>query len=273
MRPSPSALFVVGAIATAAGVGMLARSASGAEDAASASSGSSALPSDAARLGFMVTATANDVGLLEASRPFRIELGNGPVHGSPAGPARLARARDVVARELARFPRAFLHAIRLRGVVLTSELAEGERAIPSLPNVGGLLLFDVDGTERDLVRGLHHEIFHFADLADDGRLSPDPSWEAINAPAFVYGAGGRTLRGAWAAEAPAAGELPGFVSAYATSGVEEDKAETFAFALARPAAVRARAAADPVLRDKLAELARRMVQLGLPADQIPTPPR
>lgn len=270
MRPSPSALFVVGAIATAAGVGLLARSASGAEDAASASS---ALPSDAARLGFTVNATANDVALLEASRPFRIELGNGPVHGAPSDPARLARARDVVARELARFPRAFLHAIRLRGVVLASDLAEGDRAIPSLPNVGGLLLFDVDGSDRDLTRGLHHEIFHFADLADDGRLSPDPSWEAINAPRFAYGAGGRTLRGAWAAEAPKAGELPGFVSAYATSGVEEDKAETFAFALARPAAVRERAAADPVLRDKLAELARRMAPLGLPADQIPTPPR
>lgn len=250
MRPSPSALFVVAAIAVAAGVGAAARSAKGADDGAT-----SALPADATRLGFVATSDVNGVALVDATQSFRIELGNGPVHGVPPGLERLRTAKEIVRRELARYPQSFLHAIKLRGVVFASELGEGENTIPSLPNVAGLLLFDVDATARDLVRGLHHEIFHFADLADDGTLTPDPAWAALT-PGFSYGAGGRTLRSTWAADS--ARDLHGFVTPYATSGVEEDKAETFAFAMARPEELRARVASDPILVRKLDELARRM---------------
>lgn len=250
MRPSPSALFVVGAIAVAAGVGVAAKSAKGSED-----SPSSALPADAARLGFVVASEANGVAIVDVTQPFRIELANGPVHGVPAGADRARVAKNLVARELARYPQSFLRAIKMRGVVFTSELGEGENAIPSLPNVGGLLLFDVDATPRDLARGLHHEIFHFADLADDGALAPDPAWSALT-PGFSYGAGGRTLRSTWAADP--ARDLTGFVTPYATSGVEEDKAETFAFAMARSEELRARLPNDPVLAKKLDEIARRI---------------
>jgi hypothetical protein len=273
MRPSPSSLFVGFAMVLAAAVGMLARSAAGAED---PSSKPSALPSDATNLGFVPTGSpAHDVALLDATRPFRIALAHGPVHGVPAEPHRLAAARAIVARELLRYPRAFLQAIRMRGVVFADDLREGELAIPSLPNVGGLLLLDVDGTESDLVRGLHHEVFHFADLADDGSLAPDPSWDALNARGFAYGAGGRTLRAAWAAAPLESSGLVsgGFVSSYATSGCEEDKAETFAFAMARPAKVREQAAHDPVLAKKLDEITRRIGKLDADAARCIAPSR
>ena len=262
MRPSPSSLFVIGAIALSAGVGILAKSASGSED--TAASKARALPSDAERLGFTSVGPAvQGVALLDATRVFRIELGHGPIHGVAPDAARLASARALVRRELSRYPRAFLSAIRMRGIVFADDLREGETAIPSLPNVGGLLLMDVAGSESDLVRGLHHEVFHFADLADDGSLAPDPSWEALNAPGFTYGAGGRTLRASWAAHEPDAdGFLSGgFVSPYATSGPEEDKAETFAFAVARAAQIRERAAKDARLAAKLHEIARRVGKL------------
>jgi hypothetical protein len=262
VRPSASSLFVIGAMVFTAGVGVLAKSAAGAEDGAVARA--RALPSDATALGFTVVGPpVRGVALLDASRAFRIELGHGPVHGVAAEPMRLAAARSIVTRELGRYSSAFLTAIRMRGVVFADELREGETSIPSLPNVGGLLLLDVAGSESDLVRGFHHEIFHFADLADDGSLAPDPSWEALNAPGFVYGAGGRSLRGAWAAREPEAdGFLTGgFVSPYATSGPEEDKAETFAFAVAKSTQVRARAAKDARLRLKLREVARRIGML------------
>lgn len=270
MRPSPSSIFVVGAMAFAASVGVIAKSAAGAED-ASSSSKASALPSDAARLGFVPTgAPVHDVALLDATRDFRIELGHGPVHGVPADAHRLASARAVVTRELSRYPRAFLRAVHMRGIVFADELREGETPIPSLPNVGGLLLLDVAGSERDLVRGVHHEVYHFADLADDGSLTPDPAWDVLNAPGFAYGAGGRTLRAAWAAAPPANDGFVtgGFVSSYATSGCEEDKAETFAFAMARPAKVREQAAGDPVLARKLDELARRIGKLDPEAPRV-----
>ncbi len=268
MRLSPSALFVASAMALAAGVGLAARSAAGSEEATR----DGALPSDAARLGFMVStvesarADVGGVALLDATQPFRIELSHGPVSGTPPPKERLARARAIVTRELSRYPRTFLRAIRMRGIVFADDLAEGETSIPSLPNVGGLLLLDVNGTDADLTRGLHHEVYHFADLADDGTVSPDPSFDALNAKGFAYGAGGRTLRAGWAAQPPEG--ITGFASAYAMSGVEEDKAETFAFAMARPDQIREQALREPVLAAKLEEIARRIAKLDPEAPRL-----
>src|SRR4051812_9633638 len=100
VRPSPSVLFVCGAVVLAAAVGFAARSASGSEE--------SALPSDAARLGFVVVGpSVQGVAMLDATRPFNIDLLHGPVHGVPADATRLARTRAVVTRELTRYPRKF----------------------------------------------------------------------------------------------------------------------------------------------------------------------
>jgi hypothetical protein len=215
-----------------------------------------ALPSDAVSFGFIVRGHVGSVPLLESTKPFSLALSNGPVHGVPPSSEHFTRASALVSRELSRYPAHFLRKARLAGVVLIDDLAENETPIPSLPNVGGLLLLDASSAESDLVRSLHHEVFHFFDLADDGRLTPDAEWDALNASSFVYGSGGRTLRGAWAARP--ADDLPGFVSAYATSGIEEDKADTFAFAVARAHETKPRLARDGVLRAKIAELARRI---------------
>lgn len=249
---SPSAIFVIVAMALVSGVGIAASSSPNTTREASD------FPSDAERFGFVPAGVENGVVALEATRHFDLALGNGPVHGDPPANAPLADARRVLSRELARYPKNFLHAVRLRGVVLVTDLVEGENPIPSLPNVGGLMLLDVHGAETDLVRAIHHEIFHFADLADDGKLAPDPTWESLNREGFAYGAGGRTLRSSWAARPT---DLAGFVSAYATSGAEEDKAETFAFAVGRADVVRARLGSDPVLASKMRELGRRIASL------------
>ena len=263
VRPSPSVLFVCGAIALAAGVGIVARNASGSEK------GDNALPADAERLGFVVVGPrVKEVALLDATLPFNIALTHGPVHGTPPSGPRLALTRAIVTRELERYPQKFLSAIHMKGIVFIEGLTEGENSIPSLPNVGGLLLLDISGTESDLTRGLHHEIFHFADLADDGTISPDAPWEALNGPGFAYGAGGRTLRSAWAGGPLDAFMTGGFVSSYATSAVEEDKAETFAFAVARPAVLREKAATDPVLAAKVVELEKRVGKLDPDAPRV-----
>jgi len=249
IRPSASALFVVGAIAAAGAVGVLAHRASGAPATASE------IPSDAVLVGFETKGRIGDVALLEATRHFSLALGNGPVRGAPATLRDTDAARVIVTREMGRYPGAFTKRVHLAGIVFVSELTESNTEIPSLPNVGGLLLLDVHAAESDLVRTLHHEIFHFADLADDGSLSPDPEWAALNAPGFVYGSGGRSLRSAWAARPT---DMRGFVSGYATSGVEEDKAETFAFLVARKDAI----PHDPILDAKVRLLETRMAALG-----------
>lgn len=236
-----AALFVAAALALAGGTGVFA---------ARERPRATALPSDAARYGFAVSAEGV-VPELVATRPFEIGLANGPVAGRPA--SSLEPARTVVRRELARYPAGFLAKIRLAGIVLLDELTESGAPIPSPPNVGGLLLLDVRATERELVRTLHHELFHFLDLADDGKVGADPAWLALQ-PGVVYGSGGRTMRGAWAG---GAADVGGFVSAYATSAPEEDKAETFAFAVARPAEL----GDDPIVRAKVADVTRRVAEV------------
>lgn len=249
MRPSPTLVFVVCALGLASAVGIFASRREHVDDDAPS------LPSDAARFGFVVRAS-HDVPLLEATKPFRLDLANGPVHGEPPTKEHFTSGAAIVARELERYPASFLRRARLAGVVLGESLGENDTPIPSLPNVGGLLLIDVSSAEGDLVRAFHHEIFHFFDLADDGNVAPDPTWSALDPPGFVYGSGGRTMREPWAARPTA--DLPGFVNAYATSGVEEDKAETFAFAVARAPLMHACVARDAVLRAKLVELVQRV---------------
>lgn len=248
---SPAAAFVIGTLALAGSVGVLATQAKGAPR-----EGSAGIPHDAESFGFAIRTTHAGVPLLEATRPFTLGLTNGPVHGRPPSTAHATAAAQLVARELDRYTPALLRKLRLAGVVFADDLTEGAMPIPSLPNVGGLLLLDVHGTDAELVRVLHHELFHFFDLADDGVVSPDPSWEALDPDGFLYGSGGRTLRGAWAARPTT--EIPGVLSAYATSGVEEDKAETFSFAVTAPAFLDGRAAVDPAVKAKRAELVRRI---------------
>lgn len=252
MRPSPVAIFVLGAVVTAAAVGISARRAAGASDEGLA------LPMDAPVYGFSPITRVNGVALLEATRDFRMELPNGQVRGVAPAPPRATVAKALLARELARYPQGFFVKAHLAGVVLADDLTEGETPIPSLPNVARLLLLDVNAADLDLVRAIHHEIWHFIDLADDGVLSPDPPWRALNAPGTLYGSGGRSLRAAWAARPSE--DLPGFVSAYATAGEEEDKAETFAFVVAkRPLPD------DPAVRAKVRELGRRVAVLDADA--------
>lgn len=229
-------------------------------DAQGAADDGPAVPKDAEGFGFVVRGHADGVALLEATRPFSLALSNGPVHGTSPSRDRFTRTAALVSRELARYPVAFLRKVRLAGVVVTDNLAENEMPIPSLPNVGGLLLLAAVGeatsAETNLVRTLHHEVFHFFNLADDGRVAPDQEWSALNPPGFAYGAGGRSLRAAWAGRP--SDELPGFLSGYATSGVEEDKADTFALAVARRRLVEARIMTDSILRSKVAEVTRRV---------------
>lgn len=254
MRPSPAAVFVGLTLALGGGIAFFATPKAGAD-----TDGNPELPTDTATFGFITRARAGGVPVLEATKPFRIELANGPVHGQPPSPEHLRFVTRLLDRELGRYPQGFFKKAKLAGIVLTDDLQEGDRTIPSLPNVGGLLLLDTTSVESDLVRSLHHEVYHFVDLADDGTLAPDPAWAKIAGGSLQYGSGGRTMQSAWAA-APA-GTLPGFVSAYATSGVEEDKAETFSFVVARRSIVEPRLPEDPVLAEKVDELRRRLDKL------------
>jgi hypothetical protein len=192
------------------------------------------------------------IEVLEPERAFQLESGGAALRGEPTSAPDRNNALATLAAELERYPAPFLARARLRRLLLCARLHEGAEPIPSLPNYHGALLVDVDADAAYLRRLLHHEVFHFADYADDDQLSHDPAWLALNDRDFVYGSGGRFLREPGVGRF--SGEIPGFVSRYATSALEEDKAETFAMRMSAPREFAELIAGDPILREKSAAL-------------------
>jgi hypothetical protein len=192
---------------------------------------------------------SHEVEILHVREPFRIELGYRTLQGTDAPETPLSAATVVVADELGLYPPELVRKSMLRRVALCGTLLENGAPIPSLPNYQRTLLLDVAAEPDFLRRLLHHEVFHFVDLADDGEVLWDPAWERLNAPGFAYGRGGRDMREPGASALTDA--LPGFLTRYATSALEEDKAETFAFLMVQPELVATRAATDPVLAAKV----------------------
>lgn len=189
------------------------------------------------------------VELLVARRPFRLELMNGPLAGMTASERDVAAAVELLDRELGRYPPRFFEKSRLRRVLLCSDLRERAVPIPSLPNYHSTLLLDVAARADFLRRLVHHELFHFADYASDNCIDHDPAWEALNDHFFSYGSGGRFAREPGSARFDPA--LPGFLSRYSMSALEEDKAEVFAFSMVMPEAVAEVARRDRVVARKV----------------------
>lgn len=100
---------------------------------------------------------------------------------------------------------------------------------------------------------LHHEFFHLIDHADDGDVYSDATWAALNPTTFRYGNGGvnaQTTRNTGVLT----DNIPGFLTHYATTGVEEDKAELFAFSITHTDYITARLKTDTVLAAKVIRL-------------------
>ncbi len=198
----------------------------------------------------------DDTEVWIAGRTITWSLPNGNITADAPSVADTARITAVIRRELARYPAGYLARANMARVLVCEHLRENGHDIPSLPNIDGGWLIDATLSDTFAARIVHHELYHFIDVADDGTLTSDREWEALNAPSFSYGAGGRSLRTAWASER--ADTAPGFVTAYATTAVAEDKAETFALWMTRPAELAQRASTDDIVGRKVTELRHRM---------------
>lgn len=199
------------------------------------------------------------VEVLEVARPIEVGLGHGLASAQPPSEVARARGLSIVREELSRYPAGLLARARLYRVVLCEGLREEGTRIPSLPNVQRSLLLDVDATPEFLRRLVHHEVFHFVDYAEDDQVQTDRDWSELAERERVFGSGGRFLRD------PAGARLgsgpPGFVTRYATSALEEDKAETFSFLMVAPAALAELSNRDAVLSEKRQRVQRQIQRL------------
>jgi hypothetical protein len=159
--------------------------------------------------------------------------------------------RGLLATQLRRYPAAFLRATKLERVVICKALeVGGQHRTASYDREHNVMYYEAVPTKAFSVAVIHHELFHFLDLAITDPGYKDPRWVKLNAPDFHYGQGGAAMYAD-----PKCGLLstgtPGFLTRYATAALEEDKAETFSHLMVDREYVEAHLATDPVLAAKV----------------------
>lgn len=192
---------------------------------------------------------------------FPVATTNGPIRGTDASTEDCERFSVLLGEELGLYPPQFVQRARLRRIVLCRDLTKGGAVNPAVVHhEHATLYFDVEITREDrryMRRSFHHELFHFYDWADDGKVDVDEVWSALNPPEFRYFVGGGAVQldqsmGLWTEE------FGGFLSRYGRTALPEDKAELWSFALVHPREVAARARVDSLLAAKLERMRLRM---------------
>ncbi|MBI1848778.1 MAG: hypothetical protein HYR85_00385 [Planctomycetes bacterium] len=177
----------------------------------------------------------------------------GTISGDPPIASEIDAAAPILDSELGKYPREFWRRCSLTFVVLSRNLHGAKKRMAGAFAEDGRLYVDVAfakprrGADDDDFRiTLHHEIFHAIDSADEAN---DAEWSKLNPTGFTY---------APLSDPPKGGlKCPhGFVTAYATTSVREDRAETFARLIVCHVGMESRATDDPILRSKIALLKR-----------------
>lgn len=134
-------------------------------------------------------------------------------------------------QEIHKYPSAFFKKREVRAVFLVTHLFSNKQPVQGAYSAEGrVMIFDISRFSKNkaLARhSIHHELFHMMAFQTPNYILDDPRWSRLNSSAFVYG----KQMNDWTAVNPVnprAPNQPGFVTDYAMSSVEEDKAEVFA---------------------------------------------
>lgn len=193
------------------------------------------------------------ISLVTSQPVFPIKIGPGDIDGKAATPKHLESYLPVLVSEWNLYPAELIKRTGLRRIILCESLSFAGQLRAAIPD------FEHNDLYLDVWRGrhadryvrlvIHHEFFHMIDYRDDGSLYADDKWGALNPPGFKYGTGGRNAQND-ATVSLLNKDLPGFLNRYATTGVEEDKAEVFAHLIVNRQVFEERARLDPILADK-----------------------
>jgi hypothetical protein len=181
------------------------------------------------------------------------------VRGKPASPAELTAYEPVFVKEWSLYPPSYVQKAHLHRIVFAAALSMDGQLRAAVPAC------DADTMYYDPALGsydphyqravIHHEFFHFIDSRMKS-LTYDPEWAKLNPTGFHYGSGGAQMRTSGVGRLT--DKIPGFLTLYGTSAIEEDKAELFAHMVVDGAYVKDRAGKDPVLAQKIALLRSRL---------------
>jgi hypothetical protein len=207
--------------------------------------------------------------VLWKDQQFPVKTYHGPISATSAGAADIDAYCDVLIQEFMLYPLGVIERSRLKRIVLCRDLAFDGQLRAAVPDFEHFTLY------LDVLRGaynrnyqrhvIHHEFFHIIDYQDDGELYADARWAQLNAGSFRYGRGGAAVQDD--ALGSLMSNVPGFLTTYATAGVEEDKAELFAYMMISYRAVEKRAAGDRVIRAKLSQMKALLAQFSPDANE------
>ncbi|MGZ8844818.1 MAG: putative zinc-binding metallopeptidase, partial [Pyrinomonadaceae bacterium] len=210
-------------------------------------------PADAAAK-FSTIAQAYHIEIITGAMTFPVKTTYGLIEGKPAERKDLENYSGVFASEFTVYPTSLVKLSRLKRIVICIELSFAGQRRNAIPD------FEHDTLYLDPSRGsysptymrkvMHHEFFHIIDYLDDGELYQDERWSSLNPPGFKYGTGGINAQ-SLSSSSLTTDQFPGFLNYYSTTGVEEDKAELFAFLIVDPRYIEQRIKSDAVVRAKV----------------------
>ena len=139
--------------------------------------------------------------------------------------------------EWAKYPKAWIRVSGVTTIAFVKDLVVSGSARYAMPDpVGKALYLDVGAADTspandyDYARGVvHHEFDHDIEYDLVGTYGrADPEWTSFDPAGFEYGSGGSSWYDGQSHENTVHPE-DGFVDAYAQTGIEEDKAETYSY--------------------------------------------
>ena len=202
-------------------------------------------------------AKSYSIEIVTARAFFPIVTGEGKIDGKIPDSNALARYIPLFTAEFGLYPPSLIKKAKLARIVLCQNLAFAGQARAAIPD------FEHDTLYLDVSRGdynktyqrtvIHHEFFHIIDYQDDGEVYQDEKWKILNTVSFRYGKGGINAQDNRNTSL-LTDKYVGFLTHYATTGVEEDKAEVFAHLIVHSRYVKERAQKDIYVRVKVARM-------------------
>lgn len=197
--------------------------------------------------------------LEEISQPLEWHGDHYVVVGKPASAEKLRSYEPVFAKEWSLYPPSYVIKAEVHRIVFAAGLAVDGQVRAAVPAFDGdTMYYDPELGSYNLHYQrtvIHHEFFHLVDQRM-GHMAKDAEWSKLNPVGFHYGSGGAKMRTKGVGELT--DTIPGFLTPYGTSAVEEDKAELFAHMIVDGPYVKERASKDSVLAAKVDLLRKRL---------------
>lgn len=133
--------------------------------------------------------------------------------------------------ELNKYPKTFLQRAGVKRIVVCKGLSSLGYSACGFPDPGGkAVYYNYTAFNNAYSRKtIHHELYHMIEAKFNRNIYyKDPDWAKLNSKDFKYGKGGRKFKWDESNSNKPFHSKTGFVTAYATSALEEDKAEVYA---------------------------------------------